>query len=255
MTFSMLLVILGNLVFVLATGAIGIRLLRLGARTRQAPETLLGTGFALLVITIPMLAVSGLGRVVVESVRMGPLVAGLVCLSLAVACMSSFVWRTFHPGRRWPAVVPIVLGSVEIAILFSILGRLDAAAPDVPASTVVRDVVLWLRMPMTLSFGWMFFEGFKAFRSARRRDALGLGNPVVTNRFLLFAIGGGFAALNTVVSTILHAYGMTPFAHPAGAACFATGSTIGGATLFLAFLPPARYLAWVRARSAEASAS
>ncbi|MDP6977730.1 MAG: hypothetical protein QF570_03895 [Myxococcota bacterium] len=254
MNTTALLVILGNLIFVAASGVIGFNLLRLGIRNRRLPETLLGAGFASLMIGIPLLAASRLGRGGIDDVRSAPLIAGLLCIAVAAACLSSFVWRTFRPGRRWAVAVPVAVACCELAIMTEILRTLSTSPGDMPAAQVVRDVVLWIRVPLTITFTWMFVEGITQFAKAKKREALGLSDPIVTNRFLLFSLSGGFAALNTLVSLLLHANGMTPFTHPAGAACFATGSTVGGTALFLAFLPPARYVAWIQARRAETAA-
>ncbi len=253
MTTTVLLVISGNLIFVVASSVIGFNLLRLGIGSRRLPESLLGSGFVSLVLGIPLLAASGLGRAVVADVRTPPLIAGLFFLAMTVGCLSSFVWQTFRPGRRWALGLPVALVCSEFVIMAEILRLLSISAGDLPAAQVVRDTVLWIRVPMTVTFTWMCVEGTTQFAKARKREALGLGGPIVTNRFLLFALSGGFAALNTLVSSILHANGMTPFTHPAGAACFAAGSTVGATTLFLAFLPPARYVAWINARGPRAA--
>ena len=63
---------------------------------------------------------------------------------------------------------------------------------------------------------WAFFESFKYWGAMRKRAALGLGDPIVTNRFLprlviASAIGVCFSVLGHVVAV---AGPRTLFAHP-----------------------------------------
>ena len=57
----------GNGVFVLACGAMGIRLLMLARRTSRKPELLIGASLAMIAfLGFPLVAASGLGRATVE---------------------------------------------------------------------------------------------------------------------------------------------------------------------------------------------
>ncbi len=249
MTTTTALVILGNLLSVLAFGVIGSKLVRLAMRHRRAPELVLGLGLLLLVLGLPLLAASGMGRVTVGEVRQLPLIAGLLSLTASVALQSAFVWRTFRPDRHWALGLCVALGAAELCVAASIVHAIQTSPPDLPATIATRDAVSWLRVPMTVSYVWIAIEGSLQFRMSRRREALGLGNPVITNRFALWGFTGALGASNTIVSTVLHLNGMTPFAHPAGAACLGIGSSIASIALFLTFLPPSRYVAWVRSPS------
>ena len=77
MSTTTMLVILGNLLFVIACGTIGTHLLRLARRTGRTPERLLGLGLLQLVFAIPMLGASGMGRVTVMEVKLPLVIAGL----------------------------------------------------------------------------------------------------------------------------------------------------------------------------------
>lgn len=244
------LLVLGLLVFVASCATVGVRLLRLGWNTRQMPETLLGLGFVLLLIGLPMIGMSGIGQGTVGEVQIVPLVEGLSSIALAGMSVSAFVACTFHPERRWWLAIPIALGAAEFAILDEIVSLLREAERGALASSVVRDSAMWARLPLALSFGWMAAEGCAEYRKARTREALGLGDAIVTNRFALLTVAGGFAVVNSIVGTLLHANGMTPLAHPAAAAALACGALVAGAALLLAFAPPARYVRWIEASSA-----
>ncbi|MBW2388228.1 MAG: hypothetical protein JRG89_07290 [Deltaproteobacteria bacterium] len=254
MTTTTLLVILGNLLFVIACGAIGGHLVLLARRTGHAPERLLGSGLLLLVLSIPLLGASGMGRVTVGEVKLPLVIAGLALLSMSVLCQSAFVWRTFRPGRSWALMLTVSLGIAEFVVSGWILHAILNSAPELPASAATREGIFFIRIPLTISYAWTSIEGFMQYRMARRRQKLGIGDAVLTNRFFVWSSTGALAFSNTVVSSALHLHGMTPFNHPLSAALLGVGSTLSSIGLLLVFLPPARYLDWIKARSAATAA-
>lgn len=242
------LVVLGNLIFILVCGTVGVRLVLKAQRTRQIPEFLLGTGLVLLVIGLPMLGASGMGRVTVGELKVPLIVAGLALFALSVVFQSAFVWRTFRPGRIWALTLTVILGVAGFWVMARILMAVFTSPVDVMSVDAVRESVLWLRIPFTAVYAWTAIEGFQQFLMARRREKIGIGDPVLTNRFLLWSGSGALACVNTIVSTILHILHMTPFNHPLGAACLGIGATLASLAMLLVFIPPTRYTRWLRAR-------
>ena len=83
----------------------------------------------------------------------------------------------------------------------------------------------------------------------RRRLRLGLADPVVVNRFLLWATMALAVFTGIVLNTVALAMHVDILKSPLvlfGSSC--TGLT-QAVMLFLAFLPPRAYLAWVRSRA------
>jgi hypothetical protein len=89
---------------------------------------------------------------------------------------------------------------------------------------------------------------------ARRRVSLGLADPVVANRFLLFAIYGfactGIAVANAV-AVVLERNIATSLVVLIPSAVL---GPVAGAAILLAILPPPWYVGLLRARSAAARA-
>ena len=100
-----------------------------------------------------------------------------------------------------------------------------------------------------IAFGWAGSEAVVFYAKARKRARIGLGDAVVANRFLLWAIwsGAAFALLvcrsitpfivdqsapNPITPTWLVALQMT-----AGLGC--------GVAIWLTFAPPRSYRAWI----------
>jgi hypothetical protein len=101
-----------------------------------------------------------------------------------------------------------------------------------------------------LAYAWSAVESLRYFGLMRRRAKLGLADPVATNRFLLWGLSGAVmvvgAGVNLVASIATPLSVMHPLALLVTSVCGFTNS----AALVLAFMPPARYRGWLRARAA-----
>jgi hypothetical protein len=114
---------------------------------------------------------------------------------------------------------------------------------------------------------WAFYESFRYWNSMRRREALGLADPILTNRFLLWSIWTGAVTLLPMIALVLRALsivalGNEQFTEGVGAQLlpmvlrgvrlvFVLVAPIAAIALSLSFFPPAAYLDRVRARSAK----
>ena len=124
---------------------------------------------------------------------------------------------------------------------------------------------------MGLVFGWAFVESFRYYIMMRRRVALGLAEPVVTNRFLLWTLWTAGLTILPLVVTAVRAVQLAHFgaSDPASGLVFSeeaawslavVRSTVMGvgpviiAALWLSFFPPRSYVGWVRARAHPADA-
>jgi len=190
---------------------------------------------------------------------------GLLALSLnaashfaieaAIIGLSLFTRRVFRPtGRVAWAFVACVAG-VSGALTLWLVATTDS---DQEASALALAVNLTRAIPVL----WAFAECARYARLMRRRVALGLADPLVANRFVLWSIWTGalgFAAilLFAVRSRAfwLQLHGVDPrVAMPA--AIPITGALAGiavvsaGVAVWLAFFPPASYRRWVRAGAA-----
>jgi hypothetical protein len=98
-------------------------------------------------------------------------------------------------------------------------------------------------------FAWGTHESLRAYRMARRRLALGLADPVVANRFLLFGTWFGAMGVMPIVFVLTRLTG--------GGAAFELATAIGPKVvgtvmviaLVLTFFPPPAYRVWVSGTS------
>ncbi|MDX1650492.1 MAG: hypothetical protein R3263_11625, partial [Myxococcota bacterium] len=97
------------------------------------------------------------------------------------------------------------------------------------------------------AFVWSAVAGLRQHGLARRRQALGLAEPVVTNRFLLWGLFGVFATTLLVVGALGTGFAENPLQPPLGVALTISVLGIGASTcMWLAFFPPEAYLRRVR---------
>jgi hypothetical protein len=224
---------------------LGARLIALAVRTRKLPELWIGLFF--------MLTAPGGGLVLraLELVGRSPAarvmaVVGLCLVALGTVPGYIFTYTVFRPGRRW-ALGLAVAGSV--LCLWGCFAQLGGLSLHIDASGPRMDFVL----ARVVCFGWSTYESLRLYFMMKRRLAVGLGDPVVGNRFLLFAWW----------ST---AMGVLPLTHAldrllGGAAGYRLLLTMLPKTLgafmfvaiFLNFFPPRAYLAWLRRSGAGES--
>lgn len=231
----------GILIQIVACTVVGTRLVALSIRTRLAPELLYGAAFLFLgTIGHPMAiaARNGTG---------GPEVAGwllataLCAQDLAALSMGAATWRTFRPLSK--VLGPLhVLWAIGFAI--SLIGHgMTVGFKGASDGGAFYYMGFALRYA---AFVWTSIEAFRYHAILRRRQILGLADPVVLDRIRLWAwasllICAGFATFlagRLATSNV----GESPLVLVV-TSIVAVGA---GSTMWLAFFPPSFYLAYVR---------
>jgi len=243
----MQLVWIGFAAFFVVSLGVGARLLALARRTRQAPELLIG------------LAVLGIGPVGfgLQTVASLPRAAdfaealaatGAAALALGIWAKLIFNWLVY---RRRSSVALAFMLLLALAVAAHLLAQplrgsfLDAS----------RDIALGSARGalQALALGWGAGEAFAYWGSLRRRARLGLADPVLVNRFLMWAVSASAAALGTVIGVGASlATGKDMFALPAVLASSSAHGFVAALGMWLAFAPPRAYVAWIAGARAPA---
>jgi hypothetical protein len=243
-----LLAALGGLAFVLASLLLGVRLLLLARRTRELPEMCIG---------LAMLLMGGLGYPLIMTARMAVRLAGptrvgvmafaVVLMGVGILAVGVFTWQVFRPAERWPLWA---LAAAALSMLVCLL--LQARDPGLEAAAF-HNQGLGFRLFLlhsALASGWGASESLLTGSRLRRRLRLGLADPVVTERVLLWGVASLASAIVSATSTTAGFLGINFAATTFGAAVTAPLGLIAAGSMWLAFLPPSAYLRWVRERAA-----
>ena len=226
------------------SATVGVRLVSRALPTRGVPELLMGFAYAAAPgFGYPLVVV---GSVVSDRSASALLFAlGQTGIVLGVTSFLFFNARVFRPGSR-VAPVAAALGALLLAAAsyHRVRTHLAVGAASLSLASVRRDSIVTL-VVLGLAYAWTALEGLRHNRMMRRRAAIGLGDPVVANRFLLWAIAGGLQCVSDVVVAFSLAQGgnmsadMLPL--------FATSSVgvVNSVLLVLIFMPPARYTRWL----------
>ena len=245
------LVMLCVSLYIVAGIGVGVRLLRIAARTQGLPEAALGfTLFCFAAISQPPAILAEVAKQQGNFDASGiAVVISWVGTFLALVGLAVFTWRAFRPGQRWAAALALGCIGVDAFAIGGVIqnlraGQLDAAslAPHIALSCVAFAVI----------FGWGAIEGFFAWSAARKRERLGLADGSVTNRFWLWSVSslGGFLADVALIPLVLSGTDLTKDSSPQ--LVVALSALLNAACWFLAFAPPPAYSRWLEARQARA---
>ncbi len=226
--------------YLFAVGVVGCRLLMLARRTRQVPERLLGLSL-LLGGTLggPLEGAALAGREdFAPAIVGGMLVTGKLFTMVAVALQCIFVWRVFRPSEAWAPWLFALIIALPIAAFGGSLAGGMASSGEIP--------FLWFWVEQIGRVGascWLVADGARYHGMMRRRLALGLADPLVTNRFLLWTLAG-VAAIVFMLTAVPPMF-LDPHRHEllliVDLFVFSVAGVAVSVLYLLAFLPPMAY--------------
>ena len=242
--------LLGALAFVLVSLAVSVRLIRLSRRTLEQPELLLGLGIlgtAVLGYGLQITAMILLGdpfAPVITTATVAFTFAGKLFHDTGVTMILLFVLTVFRRGdRRAYACFALVN-----AAMWS--GMIGLGLSDGYRDPLVKNAWWWLEYSVIWTYPlWPAFESLRYHRLMRRRQRLGLADPLTTNRFLLWGACslGTFLAVATTSLPMLLADPADRVAIQSVSYLATAAFGIGTVSLYaLTFFPPAWYRSWIR---------
>jgi len=226
---------------------VGFRMLSLTWRTREFPEAAVGVHILVLMLgyTVEFIGIEGADRLGMVAVLLRGV--GNLCYVIAILVYLLFTWRVFRPDSRIAAVV--AAGSI-IALVVGWSGEVLTSHFDFGVERFQAPWFWVAFVPRLICMGWATAEALIEYRRARRRTRLGISEPLVTNRFLLW----GLAALSELLIYVAVMVGILR----GSPADFLNGNTAlvvsalgmsAAITILLAFLPPHAYRRWIEARA------
>jgi hypothetical protein len=176
--------LLGLAAFVLVSLVLGVRLVGLAARTRQFPELAIGVSFLLSGFVGTGLGLVGThAQALSPETRMVLRLAGAFASHVGYALLAGFVARVFRPD---------LAGATGFAVSVFGLGvgfgmQVGYATPSAAPAAVSPG--FWTSLAVQVAtYAWATCESFRQWDLARRRVRIGLGDPLVAQRFLCWGL-------------------------------------------------------------------
>ena len=242
------LVVAGLLSLCCVSVAVGVKLLLLARRTHGYPELSLGLFFLL---------GGGIGYPLSAAAPMSgswqPFMAALSSLFCGSSQLMLFLFtaRVFHDDRGW-ARAGVAMGVVLCLayILGYSISQVSAKTPE----DLLRSTMVWGGVSLVMAasgYGWTSLASLRQYALQRRRLALGLADPVVTNRILLWGLMGATTIAIVIFDATLLYTGASFAREVLIPLVTCAGGLMVAVFLTLAFFPPGVYLDAVRRRSDE----
>lgn len=229
--------------------AVGAKLLRLAGRTGGFPERTLGLFFLL---------GGGVGYPLSALAALFPDWHALLSLGSSLftgvsqVMLFLFTARVFRAGD-WRGRVGIAIG-VGLVLTY-VLGYSISNFTASGAAEVLRAQMVWGGVSLVMSgaaYGWTSFESLRHYLRSRKRLAIGLGDPVASNRMLLWALMG-LTTIGVVVVDAVLLYSVPVFAREVAIPLVTCGGgLVVGVILILAFFPPQAYVDAIRRQATAA---
>ncbi len=240
------LVWVGFIAFFVVALVVGVRVLLLARRTRELPELLMGIG-------VLGIGPVGFGLMVFarqfETTRPAVYTAMLAVALFAVSCgaFAKFVfnWRVYHPDSQVARAIALLagIGLFGSLVYAGLYHGFQAPDPLEPSSLFRSSLQIGCLL-------WGATESFAYWTKMRLRVRLGLADPVVSNRFLMWAIGAFAAGWGTAVGLVGQ---LVSGATTTDGGWVMVSSSLHGLVaaiaIALAFIPPAFYVRYIRSRA------
>lgn len=245
-----LLGLIGFGAFLVASVVLGARLLLLALRTRKLPELAIGLNFLLAgAIGYALLLAA-------ESLRLLPApwdgrasFAGVAAISAGGALIGLFSRAVFRPASP--------LAGLALAALVGWLLLGVAGSWTLHVTGVTSGLGGWLgrwapNLGLLAAYGWSAFEPLRFHVMMRRRRRIGMGDPLVANRLLLWGVGTG--AVSAVAGIHLAAQLAGRYELPPSLVGVVSLLVLATAVCeWLAFFPPRAWRERFTARAARAA--
>jgi hypothetical protein len=221
---------------------VGVRLFLLSRHTGHAPETLIATSFLLWVVAY---AFWDIPYAFVDSEELIPAFCSygsLIALALGNVFFAFFIRAVFRSDARWATWL---VAAIVVSNLVGVAGA--AWIGDWEGTNPLANPWYWLEF-----FGsfaptiWMGAEGFAQYFKTRKQLKLGLCEPMVCNRFLLWGMAGSLWFILegiVAVSDLVYAFtGQWSEVLGAGIAFFEFLPIV---MVWFVFFPPESYCRWI----------
>jgi hypothetical protein len=236
-----------TLAFIVVSAVLGVRLLALARRTERVPELALGIAFFTVGALGYPLGLFTIAPGVPEPVARAGFALSQLFTGLGSAAVFVFTRTVFRPDAGWARWL---VRAMALALSVQTAWSVARAFTGDPARFAEPDAAFTVRQAITaFSYAWTALEALRYRALLVRRLALGLAEPEVVNRVLLWAIAGAGAFAGSATMSAVSVGGSLPWQDPLALSAVGLGGVTSAACAWLAFVPPRAYLAWVRSHA------
>jgi hypothetical protein len=231
---------IGGVIAGLVYFAAGIHLIRLSWRTQASPELILGIAFILWALSyacwqIPIATAN-------QPLTQPLFFAGRAFTNAGTIFLAHFVWIGFRNQSHWARYL---VYAITLCMLAGMAGSI--AGGDWGGIQPISNP--WWFLDWGAGFvamAWIGVEGFIEYPKARQRMRLGHCDPLVCNRFFLWAIVGvTWTLYNGVFLYQTVEFETSQYWSTNLDRAIAVIETIGIALVYLIFFPPRFYQRWI----------
>jgi hypothetical protein len=226
--------------FLAVSLAVGLRLLWLARATRRLPELAIG-------LDLVLAGAVGYGLLLAsESLRLLPApydgwgsFAGVTAISLGSACLAWFTRRVFRPAS---AAAHIAFVALVVGLALGIYGSWALHIERATAGAG-RWLGTWApNLGLCIAYAWAAFEPLRYRARLRRRARVGIetGDPLATNRMLLWGLGTGAIAAIALLHLVAQLFGRHQLP-PSLVSVVSLLALTAAVSEWLAFFPPRGY--------------
>jgi hypothetical protein len=230
---------------------LAVRLIRLGIRTRSTPEWLLGLTFLAWMMSYApwAIAIGLLGQFALEPQI---LIASRIATNLGGIGIAFFPLLVFRRGSTWAKRLSV---SIATCLIVGTVG--SSWVGDSGGVDPLSNAWWWFEWVGTIAPSiWIGTEGLNHYGTSRPRVRLGLCEPIVGHRYLLWGIAG---AVWTLLDFLVIGEYVEFWATQSWSATFE--NLVGFceiaalAMIWLAFFTPAGYQRWIDRRNPHPKAA
>ena len=227
--------LIASLIYLVA----GARLLGLSRRTHETPERLLGASFVLMGLGSLLYSLATFP--VFESLWVPLNFSGRISYVIAFILVALFTRHVFRSEERWGRWV------VQGTVVLFVAGVGGSAMTGDWEGFEVTHVWYWLEwVAYQIPVVWTCLEAGAEHIRARRRLQVGLCEPLVCNRLLLWALFGALQVIGNWITVGQYvAFAQTQVFTAGWDYLYSTSLVCSLIMMWIAFFPPGFYRRWI----------
>lgn len=243
---------LSQLAYLAVMGTLGVRLLLMARRSRRLPEALLSAHFLLCCTVAYVLLASGMAIAQQGGGEPSPIIFPLIAAGHLLSVVGVFAVAAFNylVFRRRAAIGRLLLGAAGACLLVAYVGY--GASGGFADAHMGGGWYAFLYGSYMAVAVWVLWEPLLFWSRMRRRQQLGLAEPLEVNRFLLWGTGSAFrfvmlaaGALPVVLAEVMTPEHLATWGPLVLISAALAGIGVAGA-YWLTFFPTRAYLSLFR---------